>query len=294
MSNFLTLNDLTIIEIKELLQDANQFSKGAQWFPVEKRYAVNLFFEPSTRTKSSFEIAERKLGIEVIPFETDKSSLTKGESLYDTVKTFEAVGVDVAVIRHDQDGFYQELVDNLEIPLINGGDGCGHHPSQSLLDLFTIEQEFGSFENLNVAIVGDIIHSRVARSNAEVLKRLGANVMFSGPKEWFRASYLQAGEYLEIDEVVEHADVCMFLRIQHERHHETAALSKEEYHQRYGLTEEREKRMKKDSIIMHPAPVNRNVEIADKLVECKRSRIFQQIKNGVFVRMAILKKVLSH
>lgn len=293
MKHLLSMNHLSTEEIMDILQEAERFSKGESWTPNEKIFAVNLFFEPSTRTKSSFEIAERKLGLDVIPFERDASSLLKGESLYDTVKTFEALGVKVAVIRHQQDHFYQEWLDQLQIPLINGGDGCGQHPTQSLLDLFTIQQTFQTFHGLKIAMIGDIIHSRVAKSNMQALKKLGAEVIFSGPPEWFDDAYLTSGAYRPLDEAIKTADVLMLLRIQHERHESTSFLSDEEYHQRYGLTVAREKMMKSNSIIMHPAPVNRNVEIADELVECRRSRIFKQMENGVYVRMAVLKRAIE-
>lgn len=293
MKHLLSMNHLSTEEIMDILQEAERFSKGESWTPNEKIFAVNLFFEPSTRTKSSFEIAERKLGLDVIPFERDASSLLKGESLYDTVKTFEALGVKVAVIRHQQDHFYQEWLDQLQIPLINGGDGCGQHPTQSLLDLFTIQQTFQTFHGLKIAMIGDIIHSRVAKSNMQALKKLGAEVIFSGPPEWFDDAYLTSGAYRPLDEAIKTVDVLMLLRIQHERHESTSFLSDEEYHQRYGLTVAREKMMKSNSIIMHPAPVNRNVEIADELVECRRSRIFKQMENGVYVRMAVLKRAIE-
>ena len=236
---------------------------------------------------------KEELGLDIIPFETTSSSIQKGETLYDTVKTLESIGVEVAVIRHSIDKYYEELRNKVNMRIINGGDGCGQHPTQSLLDLFTIKQEFGSFEGLKVAIVGDLGHSRVAKSNKEALTALGAEVMFSGPAEWFIDDPNQAKNYYEMDEVVEIADVVMLLRIQHERHAFLTDMTLEEYHQRYGLTEEREKRMKPSSIIMHPAPVNRNVEIADSLVECERSRIFKQMENGVYTRMAVLKKLLN-
>lgn len=293
VKHLLSMNHLSTEEIMDILQEAERFSKGESWTPNEKIFAVNLFFEPSTRTKSSFEIAERKLGLDVIPFERDASSLLKGESLYDTVKTFEALGVKVAVIRHQQDHFYQEWLDQLQIPLINGGDGCGQHPTQSLLDLFTIQQTFQTFHGLKIAMIGDIIHSRVAKSNMQALKKLGAEVIFSGPPEWFDDAYLTSGAYRPLDEAIKTVDVLMLLRIQHERHESTSFLSDEEYHQRYGLTVAREKMMKSNSIIMHPAPVNRNVEIADELVECRRSRIFKQMENGVYVRMAVLKRAIE-
>ncbi|MGE8204151.1 aspartate carbamoyltransferase catalytic subunit [Heyndrickxia sp. NPDC080065] len=293
MSHLLTMSDLKKNEIMEILQDAEQFSRGSIWTSPQKIYATNLFFEPSTRTKCSFEIAERKLGFEVIPFEVSTSSWQKGESLYDTVKTLESIGVNIAVIRHELNHFYEELIPNIKIPIINGGDGCGQHPTQSLLDLFTIKQEFGSFEELNIAIIGDVSHSRVARSNMEALKMLGANVVFSGPPEWFDESF-SLGKYVPIDQAIEQSDVVMLLRIQHERHQGDMLFTAEQYHAQFGLTIEREKRMKKGSIIMHPAPINRGVEIADSLVESEKSRIFKQMENGVYIRMAVLKRAIEN
>ncbi|MCU9612175.1 aspartate carbamoyltransferase catalytic subunit [Caldibacillus lycopersici] len=292
MGNLLTMGDLSAEEIKKILADANNFSKDEGWAPNQSAFIANLFFEPSTRTKSSFEMAERKLGLQVIPFEANTSSVLKGETLYDTVKTLQSIGLSAVVIRHEKDRYFDEL-SNINIPIINGGDGCGHHPTQCLLDLLTIHQEFGSFTDLNIAIIGDILHSRVARSNSEALMRLGANVCFSGPPEWFDRQIIANGSYLPIDEAIQTADVVMLLRIQHERHQEHLQLTKQQYHEQYGLTIAREKSMKPDSIIMHPAPVNRNVEIASALVECGRSRIFKQMENGVYVRMAVLKRALQ-
>jgi aspartate carbamoyltransferase catalytic subunit len=294
MNHLLSTTSLSTGEIKDILKNAHQFSKGERWTPNKQVFVANLFFEPSTRTKTSFEVAERKLGLEVIPFEVSTSSVLKGETLYDTVRTLESIGISAVVIRHKTDRYFDELVGHVGIPIINAGDGCGHHPTQSLLDLLTIQQEFGYFVGLKVAIIGDIRHSRVARSNADALKRLGAKVVFSGPKEWFDESLLDDGSYEDVDTAIETSDVVMLLRIQHERHRGEEGTSSEEYHQAYGLTVEREKRMRQRSIIMHPAPVNRNVEIADELVECSRSRIFKQMKNGVFVRMAVIQRALEH
>lgn len=293
LRDLLTISDLSVEEIGEILREAEYFSKGELWRPKQQTFAVNMFFEPSTRTKSSFDVAEKRLGLEVIPFDVNFSSVTKGESLYDTVKLFEVIGANIAVIRHPQDRYYDSLLGKVRIPIINGGDGCGQHPTQCLLDLYTIQQEFGGFKDLQVSIIGDISHSRVARSNKDALSKLGANVVFSGPEEWFDKSFLDKGEYVNIDKAIEEADVVMLLRIQNERHHYSANMSAEQYHFQYGLTRERESRMKQNSIIMHPAPVNRNVEIADELVEAERSRIFKQMENGVFVRMAVLKKILE-
>ncbi|MBW8360278.1 MAG: aspartate carbamoyltransferase catalytic subunit [Weeksellaceae bacterium] len=283
----LTTTDLTVEKINSLLKTAEEFSKGKMLKAKEDIYVSNLFFEDSTRTKTSFDIAERRLGLNVVPFDVTSSSVNKGESLYDTVKTLESLGVNLLVIRHKQDKYYDDLK-NIDIPVINGGDGRGHHPSQTLLDLMTIQQEFGKFKGLKVGIVGDVKHSRVANSNAEALRKLGAKVFFSGPEKWFDEGTIINGTYQSIDDLVREVDVLMLLRIQHERHGEKMKISLESYHKKFGLTKEREKVMKKDAIIMHPAPINRGVEIDSELVECDRSRIFKQMENGVFARMAIL------
>lgn len=292
INHLLTTNELKTEEVYQILADAKKIADGEPWKPQNQMFAANLFFEASTRTKCSFEMAERRLGLEVIPFEVQTSSVQKGETLYDTVKTLEAIGVNTIVIRHQQDRYFDELVGRVNIPIINGGDGCGHHPTQSLLDMLTIYQEFGRFTGLKVAIIGDIRHSRVARSNAEVLTRLGAEVIFSGPEQWFDSS-IDLIKYRPIDRAIEQADIVMLLRVQHERHKEKGNFTGSDYHQKFGLTLERERMMKPKSIIMHPAPVNRNVEIADSLVECKRSRIFKQMENGVYVRMAVLKRSIE-
>ncbi|MBT2641197.1 aspartate carbamoyltransferase catalytic subunit [Bacillus sp. ISL-41] len=293
--DLLTTSQLSEQEIQEIILSAGEFASGKTWQPKEKLFISNLFYEPSTRTKSSFEMAERKLGLEVIPFEVQTSSVLKGETLYDTVKTLEAIGTDALVIRHSADNFFSELEKGIRIPIINAGDGKGHHPTQSLLDLMTIQQEFGSFTGLTVTIIGDILHSRVARSNADALVRLGAKVIFSGPEEWVDQNNLSEDCcYMPVDEAIKSADVVMLLRVQHERHDGKLLFDKNEYHRNYGLTIERERLMKKGSIILHPAPVNRGIEIADELVESPKSRIFKQMENGVYIRMAVLKRALEN
>ena len=288
----LTTADLTVEKINSLLIAADEFSKGKVLKPTKEIYVSNLFFEDSTRTKTSFDIAERKLGLQVVPFDVTSSSVNKGESLYDTVKTLQTLGVNLLVIRHKQDQFYKELKE-IDLPIINGGDGTGNHPSQTLLDLMTIHQEFGKFKGLKIGIVGDVKHSRVANSNAVALRKMGAKVYFSGPEKWFDEGAIINGTYLSIDDLVKEVDVLMLLRIQHERHDEKMKISLNNYHKKFGLTLEREKTMKENAIIMHPAPINRGVEIHDDLVESPRSRIFQQMRNGVFARMAILKDALE-
>ena len=295
LKHLLTAEALTDREVMGLIRRAGEFKQGAKWHPEERQYfATNLFFENSTRTHKSFEVAEKKLGLEVIEFEASRSSVQKGETLYDTVLTMSAIGVDVAVIRHGNENYYDELIQSktIQCSIINGGDGSGQHPTQCLLDLMTIYEEFGGFEGLKVAIVGDITHSRVAKSNMQLLNRLGAEIYFSGPEEWYDHQFDVYGQYVPLDEIVEKVDVMMLLRVQHERHDGKESFSKEGYHLEYGLTNERATRLQKLAIIMHPAPVNRDVELADELVESLQSRIVAQMSNGVFMRMAILEAIL--
>ncbi|WET49623.1 aspartate carbamoyltransferase catalytic subunit [Chryseobacterium indologenes] len=287
-----TITELSTEKINSILTEAMAFSNGKTAKIEGEVFCSNLFFEDSTRTKTSFDIAERKLGLQVVPFDASHSSVNKGETLYDTVKTIESLGVNLVVIRDKKDRYFEELK-NIKIPVINGGDGTGNHPSQCMLDLMTIYQEFGKFEGLKIGIVGDVKHSRVANSNAEALRRLGAKVYFSGPEQWFDEGALINGTYLSVDELIAEVDVLMLLRIQHERHDAAMSFTAAEYQKRYGLTKEREKAMKKEAIIMHPAPINRGVEIDSDLVECERSRVFRQMENGVFARMAILKDALE-
>ncbi|KGP92795.1 aspartate carbamoyltransferase catalytic subunit [Pontibacillus chungwhensis BH030062] len=290
MKHILTMNDFTNEEIYSLLIQAKRMKDGkVQSFQAKPTFVANLFFEPSTRTKMSFEVAEKRLGLDVLDFSPESSSVQKGESLYDTVRTAESLGASAVVIRHPREGFYHELVTGVSIPIINGGDGKGEHPSQCLLDLYTIYEEFGTFKDVHVVIAGDVKHSRVARSNAYALSRLGAKVSLSGPKEW-KDNTLDF-PYLEIDEAVQQADVLMLLRIQNERHNQKGSQS--QYLQQYGLTLDREQKMKSHSIILHPAPVNRGVEIESELVEGERSRIFTQMENGVYVRMAMIRAALQ-
>ena len=295
LKHLLTAEALTDREVMGLIRRAGEFKQGAKWHPEERQYfATNLFFENSTRTHKSFEVAEKKLGLEVIEFEASRSSVQKGETLYDTVLTMSAIGVDVAVIRHGKENYYDELIQSktIQCSIINGGDGSGQHPTQCLLDLMTIYEEFGGFEGLKVAIVGDITHSRVAKSNMQLLNRLGAEIYFSGPEEWYDHQFDVYGQYVPLDEIVEKVAVMMLLRVQHERHDGKESFSKEGYHLEYGLTNERATRLQKHAIIMHPAPVNRDVELADELVESLQSRIVAQMSNGVFMRMAILEAIL--
>lgn len=280
------LTDWTPDDVHRLLDRAEAIAAGGATADLSGTFAANLFFEPSTRTRFSFEIAEKRLGMHVLNVTPEASSVKKGETLYDTLKTLEAIGVSVAVVRHPEEGYYEGLREGLGLSVINAGDGCGHHPTQTLIDLYTIRREFGTLKDVTVAIIGDLRHSRVARSNAEMLVKMGACVVLSGPPEWRDPDF--PGEYVAIDEAVRCADVVNLLRIQLERHNGGEDELVADYHRAYGLTAARARLMKPGAIIMHPAPVNRGVELADELVEAPNARIFAQMQAGPFVRMAVL------
>ena len=296
LKHLVTMETLTNEEVLGLIRRGGDFKNGRADFQLDRQYfAANLFFENSTRTHKSFEVAEKKLGLDVIEFDAGTSSVNKGETLYDTILTMSALGVDICVVRHSEVDYYKQLIDSrtIQTSIVNGGDGSGQHPSQSLLDLMTIYEEFGGFEGLKIVIAGDITHSRVAKSNMQVLKRLGAEIFFTGPGQWYSEEFDVYGQHVEIDDVIEEIDVLMLLRVQHERHDGNESFSKEGYNSQFGLTEARYKRLKDTAIVMHPAPVNRDVEIDDSLVEAPKARIVRQMTNGVFVRMAILEAVLN-
>lgn len=288
--NLLRIADLTKEEIYGILDDAQAFaSTQKDWQFPERKLVANLFFEPSTRTHYSFASAQHQLNCCVENFSASGSSVEKGESLYDTVKTFEAIGFDAVVIRHKKDEYFKEL-EEIKIPILNAGDGKGNHPTQCLLDLLTIYQEFHTFKGIKVAVIGDVAHSRVAHSIKEALALLGGETRFGGPKEYMD----DFDQYADIDDLIPWADVVMMLRVQHERHEMAMNLSDAQYLQRYGLTKERYANMQNHAIIMHPAPVNRGVEIDHDLVESEKSRIFKQMSNGVLVRKAVLKRAFGY
>ncbi|RYG74101.1 aspartate carbamoyltransferase catalytic subunit [Lentibacillus lipolyticus] len=289
MQHFLSVRNLSANTIETILERAEVIG-GTREQHTGRYFAANLFFEPSTRTKMSFVVAERNLGMDTLDFHTETSSTAKGESLYDTVRTYESIGADLLVIRHANDNWCDELGSSISVPIINAGSGKGEHPTQCMLDLYTIKQEFGAFQGLNVAIAGDIKHSRVARSHVSALKTVGANVYFVNVPGFMDESLDIPS--LTMDEACTMCDVVMLLRIQHERHG-NGACDTTSYLEKFGLTIERERKMQNHAIIMHPAPVNRNVEIDTRLVECDRSRIFQQMENGVAVRMGIMDYLLA-
>lgn len=287
MKNLFNLSSLSIEEITAILDRAQQFADGEKSDRAKGKVVASLFFEPSTRTQNSYSTAVMRLGGQVLTFNSSVSSMTKGETFYDTVKVFEALGCDAAIIRDKKNEYWKEL-EGIKMPILSGGDGTGNHPTQSLLDLLTIRQEFGHFDGLKVCIVGDIIHSRVAHTDIEVMERLGMEVYTSGPDEFKEEGF----NYIDFDKAIREMDVIMLLRIQHERLSSEMIMSKEDYNKQFGLNKDRVRAMKPNAIIMHPAPFNRGVEIDDDCVECEKSRIFKQMSNGVFVRMAAVERSL--
>lgn len=291
--SLLGLKDLAASEIESILDRAAHWDKQEEKLvPVlASRFVANMFFENSTRTRFSFEMAEKRLGAEVLNFAAAASSVAKGESIYDTVRTLESMGIDAGVIRLKPEGVLAQLAEKVKVPLVNAGDGNNEHPTQALLDLYTMRQTFGSLKGLNVSIIGDIKHSRVARSNLWALQKLGANVKFCAP-DMMKAPELEAhAPYISINEALK-ADVVMMLRVQLERHDKGIDMKADEYREQFGLTEERAAKLNPSTIIMHPAPVNRNVEIDDAVVESPASRIFPQMSNGVPIRMAVMERAL--
>lgn len=287
MKGLLTLKELSTTQIENIIKYAIELKNGKQVSYPGKKMAT-LFYENSTRTHYSFQAALMNLSIQVLNCDVSKSSVQKGETLYDTVRTFESIGVDGVIIRSSVDEYYKEL-ETIQIPIFNGGDGKSNHPTQSLLDLMTIYEEFGYFKGLKCCIIGDIMHSRVAHTNIEIMKRLGMDVYISGPEEYNDNS----ATFISVDEAIKEMDVIMLLRVQFERHTENMSMSNEEYHQQYGLSIDKVNRMKDTAIIMHPAPVNRGVEIADDVVECSKSRIYKQMTNGVYIRMSVISLTLD-
>lgn len=290
--SLLGLKELSKEEIESILDRAAYWEHHPNKVhnAMQGKFAANMFFENSTRTRFSFEVAEKRLGAEVLNFSAAVSSVQKGESIYDTVRTLESMGIDAGVIRLKPIGVLAEIATKIKVPLINAGDGNNEHPTQALLDMYTMRKQFGNLNGLNVSIVGDVQHSRVARSNLWALQKFGAKVRFCSPAN-MQASDLDV-PYVSIDEALK-SDVVMMLRVQLERHETGMLNSAESYREQYGLTVERAAKLAEHAIIMHPAPINRNVEIDDELVEHPQSRIFPQMENGVPIRMAVVERALS-
>ncbi len=294
--HLLGLEELSKAEILQILDKAQSYkdvsSGNIKKLPVlQGRCVVNLFFESSTRTSNSFALAAKRLSADTMSFSSSGSSVSKGETLIDTALNIQAMGIDAFVIRHSAPGAPHLLARHVKVPVVNAGDGCHEHPTQGLLDLFTIREVFNKFEGLTVSILGDIRHSRVARSNAWGLKKLGCRVILAGPPTLIPQAI---GDALgvevshDINSVIEQSDVLNCLRIQFERKAATFFPSTREYAAIYGLNEERMKRCKPNAIIMHPGPINRGIELTPELADGPRSVILDQVENGLAVRMAVL------
>ena len=289
--HLLGLEELSKSEILEVLDKARSYKDVKKAPLLQGRVVVNLFFESSTRTSNSFALAAKRLSADTMSFSSSSSSLSKGETLVDTALNIQAMGVDAFVIRHSAPGAPHLLARHVSVPVINAGDGCHEHPTQGLLDLFTIREVFGKFEGLTVSILGDIRHSRVARSNAWGLKKLGARVILAGPPTLVPAAIgaaLGVEVSHNIDDVIAQSDVLNCLRIQFERKAAQFFPSTREYAAIYGLNSERMKRCKPNAIIMHPGPINRGIELTPELADGDRSVILDQVENGLAVRMAVL------
>lgn len=294
--DLLGIEPLTPDEINLILDTAEGFKEVSER-PVKKvpalrgQLVINLFMEASTRTRVSFEIAEKRLSADTLNFAASGSSVEKGETLIDTADNLMAMRPDMIVIRHKHPGAPKMLAERLPASIINAGDGAHEHPTQALLDAFTIRERLGRLSGVNVSIIGDIAHSRVVRSNIHLLTKMGANVTVAGPPSLIPAEIERMGVRVahSLDKAIEAADVIMMLRIQLERQGKLSFPSLREYYNTFGLTETRLKRARKDVIVMHPGPMNRGVEIASDVADNpERSVILEQVTNGVAVRMAVL------
>ncbi len=293
--DLLTLEDLSAEEITHVLDTANSFkevsTRSVKKVPALRGRTVVLFFhEPSTRTRTSFELAAKRLSADILNVQTASSSLVKGETLIDTLKTLESMTIDAIVVRHKASGVPQMLANVTHASVINAGDGAHEHPTQGLLDLFTIREHKGSIAGLTVTIIGDITHSRVARSDIYGLTKLGAKVRLCAPPTLLPMGIEKMGVeiFYDLDKALEGSDVVYVLRLQLERQKKNLFPTIREYSMLYGVTSERLKRAKKDAIVMHPGPMNRGLEISSGVADGPASVIDEQVTNGVAVRMAVL------
>ncbi len=293
--HLLDIESLTAEEILTVLETARAFkavsARAIKKVPALRgKTVVNLFIEPSTRTRISFELSEQRLSADIINFTAEASSLKKGETLKDTARNLEALHADFIVIRHSASGAPHFLARVLNASVINAGDGAHEHPTQALLDMFTIREKKGKIQGLKVTILGDVVYSRVARSDIWALTKLGAEVTVCGPSTLVPPVFAQMGCRVsyDVEEAIREADIINLLRIQHERQRKTMFPSLSEYASLFGLNRARLAQTKPDALIMHPGPVNRGVEIDSDVADCDRSLILEQVTNGLAVRMAVL------
>ena len=289
MAHLIRTDDFSKEEILELLADAKRYSDGRFERILENKIIITLFFENSTRTKSSFEITAKRLGAEMVHLDVSKSSTKKGETLVDTAMNLDAMGPNAIIVRHQNSGVPQILADHTKASILNAGDGAHAHPSQALLDLYTLKEHFGSLEGKKIAIVGDIKNSRVANSNIELLTRFGMEVILVAPPHFLPKTELRTTHFLP--EIIDEVDAIMSLRTQTERHSSQSYASLKDYASDFCITEELVG--DRDIILLHPGPVHRNIDITDALLEDKRCKVLEQVANGVNIRMAILKKLIA-
>lgn len=289
MAHLIRTDDFTKEEIEEILVDAKTFSDGRFERILQDKIIITLFFENSTRTKSSFEIAAKRLGAEIVHLDVAKSSTKKGETLVDTAMNLDAMGPHAIIVRHQNSGVPKILSNYTKASILNAGDGAHAHPSQALLDLYTLKEHFKSLEGKKIAIVGDIKNSRVANSNIELLSRFGMEVILVAPPHFLPKTELKTTHFLE--EIIDEVDAIMSLRTQTERHSSQSYASLKDYASDFCITEELIGN--RDIILLHPGPVHRNIDIADALLEDKRCKVLEQVTNGVNIRMAILKKLIA-
>ena len=299
--DLLSIEDLEREEIQKILETAEKMCeigrRDVKKVPTLRgRTIINLFFEPSTRTLSSFEIAGKRLSADVINFSPENSSLSKAESILDTAKTLDAMDPDAVIVRHAVAGVPKRIADVLKAPVVNAGDGAHEHPTQALLDMLTVYQEKGQLEGLTVAIIGDITHSRVARSNIYGFRKMGAEVRIAGPPTMLppNPEVLGGKACTTLREALDGVDVVMALRIQNERFRGACFPSIREYSATFGLDRAKLRYAKDDAIVMHPGPVNRGVELAHDLTDHRPSVILDQVRNGVALRMAVLYLIAGH
>lgn len=293
--DLLGLEHLSKEEIKFILSTAESFKEVSKR-EIKKvpalrgKTVVNLFYEPSTRTRVSFEVAAKRLSADVINISAESSSIKKGEALIDTGKNIQALKADIIILRHNCSGAAILLAKNVDLSVINAGDGWHEHPTQALLDIFTLHEKFGRIEGLNISIVGDVSHSRVARSNIWGLTKLGAKVTICAPQILIPPAIEEMGVSLtsDLDDALKNADAVNVLRMQFERDEQKAFPSQIEYFKNFGITQERLKKAKKNILVMHPGPLNRGIEISSDVADGNHSVILEQVTNGIAVRMAAL------
>lgn len=290
MRHLIRTDDFTAEEIQQLFTDAKEFAKGGFHRILQDKLIITLFFENSTRTKSSFEIAARRLGAEMVHLDVAKSSTKKGETLVDTAANLDAMGPHAIILRHANAGVPKILSNHTRASIINAGDGAHAHPTQALLDLFTMKRHFHDIKGKRIAIVGDIKNSRVANSNIELLQRFGMEVILVAPPQFMPQSHLRSTYHLS--DVIGDVDIIMSLRTQTERHSTQSYASLKDYASDFCITKDLVG--DRDLIVLHPGPVHRNIDIDDALLADPRCKVLQQVENGVSIRMAVLKKLIEN